>query len=305
MVAEVQVLGFFLRLDILLSLCFFSSRDGLDRLNGGQLCSRQLLCRGAALHVLNLLLQFAHLAPHIVDVAAQFEEDLVKDLALALERVVAAFGTDGGQLRALLVVGDELAQHLGGDEPFLAEHGDLLGDVLQLTDVARPLVAHEQLLGLVAEGDTVHLVLLGYLHGKQAEQQYDVLAALAQRRNLYGHLVQTVVEVLAEAPLTDGLPNVHVRGGDDAHVGLADLGGTHGDVLAVLQHTQQACLSGQRQLAHLVEEEGALVGRSKVAQRVVDSSCVRALNMSEKLAVDGSFGNGAAVDGEVLLATAR
>ena len=85
-----------------------------------------------------------------------------------------------GQLGAFLVVGNELVQNLGRYQAFLAEHGNLLGDVLQLTDIAWPFVAHEQLFGLVGEYHFVHLVLLGHLHGEETEQQNNVLAALTQ-----------------------------------------------------------------------------------------------------------------------------
>ena len=143
---------------------------------------------------------------------------------------------DGGQLGGLLVVGDELAQDVGRYQPFLAEHGYLLGDVLQLTDVAWPLVTHDELYGLVVEHHTVHLVLLGHLHGKETEQQDDVLTALAQRGHLDGYLVQTIVEILAETSLTDGLADIDVGGCHNAYIGLADLGGTNGNVLAILQN---------------------------------------------------------------------
>ena len=55
---------------------------------------------------------------------------------------------------------------------------------------------------------------------------------------------------------------------------------------------------------YLVEEEGALVGYAEVSGGVVDGSGIGAFDMSEELAVDGALGNGAAVDGEVLLAAA-
>ena len=261
--------------------------------------------RRGTLHVVELLLEHAHLPSDVADVVAQVVENLVEHLALVLKRVFTARLADDGQLRAFAVLRDEARQNLGRDGALGAEHGDLLGDVLQLAHVAGPLVAHEHLLGLVGEHHAVHLVFLGHLHGKEAEQQHDVLAALAQGRHLDGYRVQAVVEVLAESPLADSLADVDVGGGHDAHVGLLHLSGAHGDILARLQDAQQPGLRGQRQLAHLVEKQRPLVGHAEVARRVVDGPRVGTLHVAEQLGVDGALGNGAAVDGEVLLAAAR
>ena len=73
---------------------------------------------------------------------------------------------DGGELGSLVVLRDESAQHVGGDGTLGAEHGDLARDVLQLADVARPLVAHQHLLGLVGQHHLVHPVFLCHLHGE-------------------------------------------------------------------------------------------------------------------------------------------
>ena len=64
-------------------------------------------------------------------------------------------------------------------------------------------------------------------------------------------------------------------------------------------------MRGQRQFAHLVEEQRALISRAEVTRRVVDGTRIGALDVSEQLRVDGSFWNGAAVDGEVFLAPPR
>ena len=162
---------------------------------------------------------------------------------------------------------------------------------------------HEQLLGALVEHHTVHLVFLGHLQGKQSEQQYDILATLAQRGHLDGNRVETIVEIFAEATLTDGLTDVYVCSGYDAHIGLTHLGSSHGDILARFEHTQQSGLSGQWQLAHLIEEQGALIGHTEVSWRIVNGTCVRTLYMTKELGIDGTLGDGTAVDGEILFAT--
>ena len=139
------------------------------------------------------------------------------------------------------------------------------------------------MLGSLIEHDTVHLVFLGHLHRKESEEQDDVLATLTQGRHLDGYRVQSVVEILAESAFADGLEDIHVGSSHDAHIGLTYLCASNGDIFARLKHTQQSCLSSQRQLANLVEKQCALVGHAEVTRRVIDRTCIRTLNMSEEL----------------------
>ena len=150
---------------------------------------------------------------------------------------MVSLSVDGGQLGGLQVLRNKLHEDVGRDGAFCAENRQLFGDTFQLTDVARPLITHQHLLGLVGQDNLVHAVFLCHLKGKEAEQQYDVLTTVAQGRNLYLHLVQTVVEVLAETAFADGFLDVDIRGSHDAHIGLANLRTTNRDVFAILQHT--------------------------------------------------------------------
>ena len=62
-------------------------------------------------------------------------------------------------------------------------------------------------------------------------------------------------------------------------------------------------MGGHRQLTYLVEEEGALIGNAEIAGRIVDGASKRAFDVAEELTVDSTLGDGAAVDGEVFLAS--
>ena len=129
---------------------------------------------------------------------------------------------------------NELRKDGGGNGAIGTENRQLLGDALKLAHVAGPLVVHEQLLGALVEHHAVHLIFLGHLQSKQAEQQDDILATVAQGRHLYLHLIEAVIEVFAEATLADGLTDIYVCSGNYTHVGLTNLSGTHGNILAVL-----------------------------------------------------------------------
>ena len=208
---------------------------------------------------------------------------------------------DGGELRALWIIGDEVLELLGVDLPFFAEHRHLLGDVFELSDVSRPLIVEHELLGIVCESDLRQMVFVGHLHGEEPEEQQYIVAPLAQRRHLYGDGVEPVEEVFTEASLRDRLAHVDVSGGDDAHVGLSDLLSAYADILSRLEHSEQSCLCGHGQLTYLVEEDGAFVGDAEISLALSDGSGVGTFFVAEELAVDGTLGDGTAVDGEVSL----
>jgi hypothetical protein len=87
----------------------------------------------------------------------------------------------------------------------------------------------------------------------------DVLLALAQRRQVQGHDVQPVEEVVAECPLAHRGAQIRVRGGQHADVDGNWPLAAHALDLALLQHAQQLGLQIEAQRADLVQEHGAAV----------------------------------------------
>ena len=101
-------------------------------------------------------------------------------------------------------------------------------DVLQLPHVARPGVAHQHLLRLGLDAFDRLAVLLGRLLEEVVDQQRDVLAALAQRRDVDRHALDAEVQVLAELLVGDHLVEVAVGRADQAHVDVDRLVATRG-----------------------------------------------------------------------------
>src|SRR5262249_12637777 len=93
-----------------------------------------------------------------------------------------------------------------------------------------------------------------------ADQQRNVLPALAERRKANREGAHTVEQVVPESPLRDGIDQVLIRGGDDSDVDLARLPLADPCDLALLEYTQQLCLHRERHLADLVEEDRAARG---------------------------------------------
>ena len=78
-----------------------------------------------------------------------------------------------------------------------------------------------------------------------------------KRRHLDGDDVEPIIKILAEFPLLDQILQLAIRGGNDAHIGLARLGIAHPLVLALLQKPQQLGLDFLGQFADLIKEQRA------------------------------------------------
>ena len=122
--------------------------------------------------------------------------------------------------------------------------------------------------------------------------------------SLDGEDVQPVIEVFAEAALGHLLGQIAVGGRDDAHVDLDRALGADRIDLALLQRAQQLDLHVERQLADLVQEQGAAVGLLELAQVLVGGAGEAALFVAEQDRFDQILRDGAAVDGDERLAGA-
>ena len=251
---------------------------------------------------LQLLLEFLNLG-------AQFEDGVCQDLYLLLV-VVSAVGVASAYCgNAGVVVGvwgdAVLREDFRGDASALGEYAELFRDVAQLAYVARPFVGADHFLCLGCEaygfGD---VVACGGVERELLEEEHGIALPLAQGRYLDVDGAEAVVEVLAEASLLDGVGYVHVGGCHDADVCPSRRAAAHAEVLSRLEDAEQAGLRAHGQFAHLVKEECAAVGSSEVAFVLAYGTGEGTLLVSEELAVDGSLGDGAAVDGDVCLAAA-
>ena len=161
------------------------------------------------------------------------------------------------------------------------------------------MIAHKHLFGFVGKPHRRNVILVRHIGGEFPEQHNDVFAAFAKRRqrNLNGS--QPVVEVFAEFTFFHQPDQIAVGGGNDAHIGFLDFGGAHFDIFAVFQYPQQSHLGGQGEFGHFVQEKRSLVGHFEIAAPAGNGSGKRALFVPEQFAVDGAFGDGAAVDGKI------
>ena len=175
------------------------------------------------------------------------------------------------------------------------DHGPLQ-HVLELPHVALPRLGRQRPQRLGLDADEPRAQLAVEPAHEVIDQQRNVAATLAQRRQRDVHDVEPVEQVLAEPPLRDLPVEVAVGAGDDADVERHRPGRPHRPHLAVLDDPQQLDLEQQRQLADLVEEQGAVVGRHEQPGVGLQRAGEGAPDVAEELALDEGLGDGAAVD---------
>ncbi len=128
-------------------------------------------------------------------------------------------------------------------------------------------------------------------------QQGDILTPGAQRRHFQPDDVETVKQILAEAPRRHFVRQHAVRRRDDAHIHLDGFIAAHALHLSLLEHTQQLGLKRQGHFPYLVQKQRAAVRLHKASfpPSVRAGECP--LLMAEQLRFEQIFRQGRAVDG--------
>src|SRR5205809_3162564 len=181
------------------------------------------------------------------------------------------------------------------DRRCLAEHHRPLEGVLELADVAGPVVGEQRALRVFRERLRLLVALLGDAAQELLPQDLDIVAPVAQWREMNGDHVQPVVQVGAETAALDVVLEVAVGGGHDPDVHGNGLGAAHGDRLPLLQHARQLHLRGGRHLADLVQEERAAARRGEQTLLVPNRTRERSLHVPEQLRLEEALRERAAV----------
>ena len=161
-----------------------------------------------------------------------------------------------------------------------------LDGVLQLADVAGPVVAHQQLQRVGRQAVDAASSARRRSGAGRTSPARDVVLALAQRRHVDRDDVEAVVEVLAELPVGDHLRQVAVGRRDDADVGAQRAGAAEALELVLLQDAQDLRLRVGAHVADFVEEQRAAVGLLEAADALLVGAGERALLVSEQLGLE-------------------
>jgi hypothetical protein len=160
-----------------------------------------------------------------------------------------------------------------------------LDGVLELADVARPVVAHQQLLR-VGSSPSIFFFSSARSGEEASSRRHDVVLALAQRRHLDRNDVQAVVEVLAELARLHHRRQIAVGRRDQPHVDAQRARAAEPLELVLLEHAQDLGLRARAHVADFVEEQRAAVGLLEAADALLVGAGERALLVAEQLRLE-------------------
>ena len=190
------------------------------------------------------------------------------------------------------------------DRGRLAHDDHRLDDVLELADVAGPPVRAERGHG-VGWDEVVDRTVVALLAEEVLDEERDVLGTLAKRRDREHDDRDAVVEVEPEAAVVDLGAQIAVRRGDEAHVDRDLVAAADAAEAPPLERPEQRRLERGRELADLVEEEGAAVSALERALVTAIGAGERALFVAKELARDERGRERAAVDDDERATRAR
>ena len=179
------------------------------------------------------------------------------------------------------------------------EHQGAFDGVLQLADVAGPVVGLQGLARGFAEGGFGTAV-----HGGQAREQMfgerqDVGGAFAQGGHLDGEHAEAEVEVFAEGAGGDGAGEVGVGERDQARVDGERFGAAEALEAALFEHAQKFRLRGRGEGGDFVENDGAGAGHFQAAELAFDGSGEGAALVAEQFGFDQFLRQAGAIDFQV------
>ena len=186
-------------------------------------------------------------------------------------------------------------EHLRRDHRRLRQERHALDHVEQLADVARPGIGLQARVGARGQGLLGQAVVGARARQEALGEEHDIPLSLTERGQAESEHGQAVVEILAEAPVLDGRLQVGVGGADDP--GIDGLGGggaeaAHGPLLDDLEELGLQRLGEE---PHLVEEDGAVVGRLEEPGLRAAGIGEGAALETEQLGLEERLGNGRAV----------
>src|SRR5579863_3776125 len=171
-----------------------------------------------------------------------------------------------------------------------------LNNVLQLADIARPVIVHQN---LHRRGRNALYRFAGFSaesRDEKLDKVRNIFLAFTQRSNVDRHDVQAVVKIFAKSALLERRAQVAVGRGDEAHIDLHRTGAAEALELALLQNTQQFHLRDRRYIANLIQEKRAFVCQFKFTRLAGYGSGERSFFETEQFTFQQILRNRRAVD---------
>jgi len=138
-----------------------------------------------------------------------------------------------------------------------AENQQPLHQILQLPDIAVPLMVAQVILGTHIKSAIGQLFVLHEMVQIVVQQVRYVLAMVPQGRYMKRHHIEIIEQILPEIPCLDLVFQFALGRGDDTDIDLHGLDAADAQKGAGIQGAQKLCLGLDAHGRHLVEKQGA------------------------------------------------
>ncbi len=173
-----------------------------------------------------------------------------------------------------------------------------LDRMAQRADIARPVMRGQRRARRRRQGGGGAVIALRIMAEEMIDQCRHVFLPVAQGGKFDLHRVEPEQQILAEQAIVAQLRRGHVGRGDDADIDRHRPVGADRRDLPLFEHGEQFGLQMQRQIADLVEEQGAAAGRLDAPDPVALGVGKGAFHMTEQLGIDQLGGDRAEIDGQ-------
>src|SRR2546428_5867436 len=143
--------------------------------------------------------------------------------------------------------------------------------VLEFTNVARPMIGHQCLYGILRASLNFATEFFRIFPQEVGRQERNIRSNLAQGRHSYMNDVQAEKKILPETILFDLFLQVLIRRGNQPYVDRDRSAATNPFDFAFLKNTKQFCLSCRTEITDFVEKECSSVGRFDPAYTPLDT----------------------------------
>src|SRR5580704_2755640 len=167
--------------------------------------------------------------------------------------------------------------------------------ILQLADVARPIVSVEEFNRLLVYAPNLLAQFLGIAVDQVSDQQGNIAIALAQCRQANRKNVEAVKQILTKPALGHRCSQVSIRSGNHPYVNGYRLTAPHSFEFPFLKNSQQCDLRLWREVAYFIEEYRSTVGRFETAQPALSGPGKGAFFVAKQFGSNQRLGNRRAI----------
>src|SRR5271157_678691 len=166
----------------------------------------------------------------------------------------------------------------------LREYHAALNEVLQLADISWPIGIHQSLHRGSWDRPNALLHTPGEARHKKVDQEFNVFAPFAQRRDFNGKHPQPVEKVLAKLIIPNHAFQIAMRGRNQTNLNLDGLCTSEAFKLLFLQGTQEFRLQIHADVADLVKKKTAVIRQLKAASLLHEGTRESTLFVAEEFA---------------------